>query len=257
MAVHHLYPSWIEAERQPIEGWDFSHLDGRMESGPLPWDYRQIVLERLRPDMRLLDMGTGGGEFLLSLRHPHRLTAVTEGYAPNLALCRERLSPLGIEVMAVGDDQSLPFPDERFGLIINRHEDFSAEEVYRCLRPGGLFITQQVGGGNNHDLAARLIPGCPSSFPGHTLANSAHMLVAAGFEILTQMQAFPFVRFFDIAALVYFARIIEWEFPGFSVDACIDQLTGLQEELDRTGHIAGTEHRFMIVAQKKQKESNQ
>ncbi len=142
MEVHPLYPLWIKAQQQPMEGWDFSHLDGRMESGPLPWDYRQIVLERLHPDMRLLDMGTGGGEFLLGLGHSHHLTAVTEGYAPNLALCRERLSPLGIEVRAVGENQVLPFSDESFGLIINRHEDFSASEVYRCLRPGGLFITQ-------------------------------------------------------------------------------------------------------------------
>ena len=57
-------------------------------------------------------MGTGGGEFLLGLGHPHRLTSVTEGYAPNLALCRERLSPLGIEVKAVREDNRLDFPGE-------------------------------------------------------------------------------------------------------------------------------------------------
>ena len=247
----HLYSLWAKAQQQPLEGWDFSHLDGRMESGALPWDYREIVCSYLRPDSRLLDMGTGGGEFLLSLCHPHRLTSVTEGYAPNLALCRKRLSPLGIEVKAVGEDNRLDFPGASFDLIINRHEDLSAPEVFRCLKPGGVFITQQVGGGNNHDLARRLIPGCAPSFPEHMLSESVRLMEAAGFEIIRREEAFPRVRFYDVAALVYFARIIEWEFHGFSVDACFEQLLGMQEEIETAGHIDGTEHRFLIAAEKK------
>lgn len=247
----HLYALWTQAQKQPIAGWDFSRLDGRMESGALPWDYRAILLSRLRPDSRLLDMGTGGGEFLLGLGHPHRLTSVTEGYAPNLALCRERLSPLGIEVKAVREDNRLDFPGASFDLIINRHEDLSAPEIFRCLKPGGMFITQQVGGGNNHDLAKRLIPGCAPSFPDHTLSANVRLLEAAGFEIIRREEAFPRVRFYDVAALVYFAGIIEWEFPGFSVDTSFEQLISLQEELETTGHIDGTEHRFLIAAAKK------
>ena len=247
----HLYALWTQAQQQPIAGWDFSHLDGRMESDPLPWDYRAIVLSRLKPDSRLLDMGTGGGKFLLGLGHPHRLTSVTEGYAPNLALCLERLSPLGIEVKAVQEDKRLDFPAASFDLIINRHEDLSAPEVFRCLKPGGMFITQQVGGGNNHDLAKRLIPGCAPSFPDHTLNANVRLLEAAGFEIIRREEAFPRVRFYDVAALVYFAGIIQWEFPGFSVDTSFEQLISLQEELETTGHIDSTEHRFLIAAAKK------
>ena len=247
----HLYALWTQAQQQPIAGWDFSHLDGRMESDPLPWDYRAIVLSRLKPDSRLLDMGTGGGKFLLGLGHPHRLTSVTEGFAPNLALCRERLSPLGIEVKAVQEDKRLDFPAASFDLIINRHEDLSAPEVFRCLKPGGMFITQQVGGGNNHDLAKRLIPGCAPSFPDHTLSTNVRLLEAAGFEIIRREEAFPRVRFYDVAALVYFAGIIQWEFPGFSVDTSFEQLISLQEELETTGHIDSTEHRFLIAAAKK------
>ena len=231
----HLYALWTQAQEQPIAGWDFSRLDGRMESGALPWDYRAIVLSRLRPDSRLLDMGTGGGEFLLGLGHPRR----------------ERLSPLGIEVKDVREDNRLDFPGESFDLIINRHEDLSAPEIFRCLKPGGMFITQQVGGGNNHDLAKRLIPGCAPSFPDHTLSANVRLLEAAGFEVIRREEAFPRVRFYDIAALVYFAGIIEWEFPGFSIDTSFEQLISLQGEIETTGHIDGTEHRFLIAAAKK------
>jgi hypothetical protein len=33
------------AEQAPFEGWNFSHLDGRMLEDPLPWDY--IVIDRV------------------------------------------------------------------------------------------------------------------------------------------------------------------------------------------------------------------
>ena len=59
-----------------IHGWDFSHIDGRYDETPLPWDYREIALDGLKPCHRLLDMGTGGGEFMLGLGHPLELVFV-------------------------------------------------------------------------------------------------------------------------------------------------------------------------------------
>ena len=65
--------AWQEEERQAeIRGWDFSHIRDRYrEEGDLPWDYRTVVGEHLREEAALLDYDTGGGEFLLSLRHPY------------------------------------------------------------------------------------------------------------------------------------------------------------------------------------------
>ena len=45
-----------------IHGWDFSHIHGRYtEETDLPWSYRDVVLQYLRPEMQLLDVDTGGG----------------------------------------------------------------------------------------------------------------------------------------------------------------------------------------------------
>ena len=33
----------------------------------MPWNYQNIILDYLKPEMKLLDIDTGGGEFLLSL----------------------------------------------------------------------------------------------------------------------------------------------------------------------------------------------
>ena len=54
---------WKEEEGRGMTGWDFSHMVGRYTVEPLPWDYSQVVKEFLRPGVRLLDMGTGAGNF--------------------------------------------------------------------------------------------------------------------------------------------------------------------------------------------------
>ena len=91
-----LLSQWREEAARGMSGWDFSHIQGRCTVETLPWDYPQVVREFLRPGVRLLDMGTGGGELLLTLGHPYELTTVTEGWEPNLALCQKKLAPLGI-----------------------------------------------------------------------------------------------------------------------------------------------------------------
>lgn len=183
-----------------VHGWDFSHLKGRYtEEDDLPWDYRELVLSQLQPSLRLLDMETGGGEFLLSLGHLHQNTAATEGYAPNAALCRERLLPLGIDFREAQGEGALPFEAASFDLVINRHGAYSASEVLRVLKPGGLFITQQVGAENDRELVELLLPGSvPLPFPQQYLETKKKELAALGFEILAGEEAFRPIAFYDV-----------------------------------------------------------
>ncbi|MDN5300017.1 MAG: hypothetical protein PWP51_2570 [Clostridiales bacterium] len=241
---------WRSEAAFAFKGWDFSHLDGRWESESLPWDYRTIVRSVLKQTDQLLDMGTGGGEFLLTLGHPYVLTTATEAYAPNVDYCLRHLAPRGIQIVQTYEDDKLPFEDSHFDIIINRHESFDAAEVCRVLKTGGYFITQQVGGENNRDLSQRLIEAYVPSFPQHTLSNNSTMLQDAGFHILQSDEVFTPIRFFDVGALVYFAKIITWEFPDFSVDDAFEKLCQCQREIEAKGYIQGTEHRFVIVAQK-------
>jgi SAM-dependent methyltransferase len=235
-----------------IQGWDFSHIRGRYEEVDcLPWNYGEIVRSFLRDDMKLLDCDTGGGEFLLSLRHPYANTAATEGYPPNVRLCMERLLPLGIDVRECSDASRIPFADASFDMIINRHGDFCAREIGRLLRPGGLFVTQQVGSDNDRELVRMVLPDAAKPFPHENLKEQRAGFAGAGFEILQADEAFGPICFYDVGAFVWFARIIEWEFPGFSVDRCFDRLLRLQQVIERDGRISGTTHRYLIVARKK------
>ena len=252
MNENELIRSWKQEESTAhISGWDFSHIHGRYEEGEdIPWDYDAIVRSFLKPDMKLMDYDTGGGEYLLSLKHPYENTAATEGYPPNVELCRKKLIPLGIDLRECADAAYIPFDDESFDIVINRHGDFEPKELKRILKPDGMFITQQVGDRNDRDLVSMVLPDAEAPFPGQNLAVQAKAFEDAGFEILRKDEAFMPIRFFDVGALVWFARIIEWEFPGFSVDRCAERLLKLQEKIEKGEAIEGNTHRYLIVARK-------
>src|SRR2546428_11117057 len=84
-----------EAERQPFVGWDFSWLRGRLDSQPLPWDYTATIAEHARSSPDLLDLGTGGGEWLAGLSNPPPRPPAPEARGPHVASAPPRPRPLG------------------------------------------------------------------------------------------------------------------------------------------------------------------
>lgn len=247
-----LLAEWLrEQEMAQIKGWDFSHISGRYrEEDDLPWDFREIIKKHLKADQRLLDMETGGGEFLLSLQHNPRLTAATEGYAANIKVCEERLLPLGIDFRPADGKDPLPFADNYFDVISNRHGDYNVPEIARTLKKGGLFLTQQVGAENDLELAELLMGRAEIKFPEAYPEQAQKQLTAHGLSILECAEAFRPIVFYDVGALVWFARIIEWEFPGFSVEEYKENLFRAQAILEESGSLKGRIHRYYVVAQK-------
>lgn len=252
MKENELIQAWkAEEEIAHIHGWDFSHIDGRyMEGTDFPWDYRQVIREYLTPKKKLLDIDTGGGEFLLSLGHPYENTAATENYLPNVQLCKETLLPLGINFRQADGKDKLPFEDARFDVVINRHGDFNPREIYRVLKAGGVFISQQVGAENDRELVDILCGELPLPFPEQYADKVAAAFQNEGFSILRQEECFTPIRFYDVGALTWFARVLPWEFTGFSVDTHIQNLMKAQHILENEGYIEGKTHRFLLVARK-------
>lgn len=241
----------LREEQQSFKGWDFSYLDGRCEWETLSWDYKKYVEKYLKKDTNLLDMGTGGGEFLQQLHHPYELTSVTEGWEPNFLLCKKTLEPLGVTVKFVEEDERLPYEDEQFDLVLSRHEAFLSEEIKRVLKPGGFFVTQQVGCRNDRELVEKLMEGVPVPFPKHDLVHNVKLLKDAGMTVVEQLEEEIGMKLFDLGAAVYFAKQLPWEFPDFSVEKNYDRIVLLQNELEQKGYISNNVHRFLIVAQKR------
>lgn len=243
---------WLEEENiSHIKGWDFSHINNRYEEeNKLPWNYESIIKKYLHNDMKLLDYDTGGGEFLLSLNHPYDNTYATEGFKPNVKYCESIFNSLGVHFKECSDCNNIPFDNDFFDIIINRHGDFSPKEMYRLLKKDGLFITQQVGENNDRDLVEFVLPEVEKPFPGLNLENQKKLFIKAGFEVIEAGEYYGPIKFYDVGAFVWFARIIEWEFPGFTVNKCFNKLLELQKQIDEKGYIEGTIHRYMLVLKK-------
>lgn len=248
-----LLNKWLQEEEiAHIHGWDFSHINGKYdEQSDLPWNYREIVGQYLQPEKKLLDIDTGGGEFLLSLNHPYQNLAATENYPPNVELCKNKLLPLGIDFQKADAGGILPFDSQSFDIVINRHGSFHPSEIARVLKTGGVFITQQVGAENDRELVELLlneVPDLPFLNQYASIAQTA--FENAGFSIIRAEEAFRPIKFWDVGALVWFARVIEWEFPNFHVKDCLENLYHAQELLEQKGVVEGTIHRFLLVARR-------
>lgn len=50
------------------------------------------------------------------------------------------------------------------------------------------------------------------------------MFEKTGFQIVRAEEAYRPIKFYDIGAFVWFARIIEWEFLDFSIDRCFEKI---------------------------------
>jgi SAM-dependent methyltransferase len=250
-----------EAETHPVEGWDFSWLGPRAVSEPPVWDFTAIVEERAIDAPDLLDLGTGGGEWLASLARRPTRTVATEAWPPNVDVARRRLQPLGVEVVAVVeapdnvdqlpglDSPALPFGSDTFSLVVSRHESYVAAEVARVLRRGGVFLTQQMGGDPNGYRAALGLP--PIDQPVFDVRLAREQLERAGLHVPAGESGFASTSFADAGAFAYWLRAIPWVIEDFTVDRFRTELARLEERLQAEGPLTIREPAFLVEAVKR------
>ena len=251
-----------EAEAQPVWGWDFSWLGRRMATSALPWDYDAVVLRQARAARDMLDMGTGGGEWLAALPVRPPRTVATEGWEPNVDVAGARLRPLSVTVVRVEgapdnveqepEDQRgpLPFPARSFELVVNRHEAFVAKEVARVLEPGGRFVTQQVGS-RSSDLHTLLdLPLPPRLAQEWDLALAVEQLERAGLRVVDSGEGEQAISFADVGALAWYLKAVPWEVPDFSLHRDRRRLAELHRRINAEGSIAVQQPAFWLEAVK-------
>ncbi|CAG8515561.1 10437_t:CDS:2 [Paraglomus occultum] len=245
----------LDAEfNKPFTSWDCSYLRGRIveQSSTLPWDYEETVRGLLSQSQGLLDMGTGDGEFLAALSPLPKDTCATEGWAPNIPIARRKLKPLGVTVTAITEkDIRLPLNDARFDLIINRHGTYTPFEVHRLLKPGGIFVTQQIGEKDNVELNALL--GVTDMFKTHrnwNLEVATLELQKAGFRVIEMNEAFLETKFHDVGAVVLYLKAHPCQIEEFSVEKYSEQLVALHKRIQENESVSFQSHRFFIMATK-------
>jgi SAM-dependent methyltransferase len=243
-----------EGWKAPFHGWNFSYLDGRYLQARPPWNYPALVSSRLPGVRSLLDIGTGGGEFLSSLKPLPEVACVTEGYRPNTKVALAALGPLGVGVVETLCDDNreqpqrgeLPFRDSCFDLVIARHESYVPREVKRVMGPRGLFITQQVGPGNIHEIHSLF--GSRAREPPWEVLTAEEGLEREGLHVDEHGAWSGVSRFLDVGALVYFLKAIPWEVPSFTPEKFELELRQVHQRISDSGSFEVTTARFYVVA---------
>jgi len=215
-----------EAAAAPVDGWDFSWLDGRATEERPSWGYQRLMSRRLATTSAALDLDTGGGEVLSGAQtFPPTMVAI-ETWPPNAALATKLLHPRGVVVVATRDVAS------------------------RVLRSGGSYLAQQIGPATMSELVEYFIGPQPHKWAElhpDTQRAQAH---AAGLEVVDMRMERLRAEFFDIAAVIYFLRKVVWTVPDFSVDRYREQLRELHKRIEADGPFVAHATRLLVEARK-------
>ena len=130
-------------------------------------------------------------------------------------------------------------------MVLDRHESYVATEVFRVLRPGGVFVTQQVDGRDFEETHA-LFGGTPA-YSHVTLEQPPGTRPRRpGFVVEDDRDWSGTVRFVDVATFVSYVRMVPWEVPeDFSVDRYADALLAMTER-----DLVFTRRMFVLVCRR-------
>jgi SAM-dependent methyltransferase len=240
-----------EASEAPVQGWDFSWLEGRATEERPSWHYFDLVARRAESSHAMLDLQCGGGEMLSRLPTRPSFLVATEGWQPNAVLASRELGRRGgFLVEADTDEAFFPFSDASFDLVTSRHPiSTNWDEVARVLETGGTFLSQQVGPHSVGELTEFLMGPQPrGSFREPRSARA--QAEDAGLRVVDLRSERPRCVFNDIGAVVYFLRLVIWIVPDFTVDTYRDRLLALHERIERDGPFRAHSARFLIEATK-------
>ncbi|TMV52243.1 class I SAM-dependent methyltransferase [Paenibacillus mesophilus] len=230
-------------------GWDFSKLNVITE-GAL-WEFEQEVAARCTKSDLLLDIGTGGGERLLSLADAALLLVGIDHSFPMIRAANanlEKAKKPNVRFLHM-DAENLRFPSGFFQIAACRQSHFDAGQVANVLAQGGIFLTQQVGERDKNNLTQAFGRGQHGGNGDGVLKDRyVSELAEAGFTDIRSFEydaAEYYESFEDLVFLLKHTPII----PDFGEnDDDFDILHHFIEEHQTDKGIKTNSHRFMITA---------
>lgn len=223
----------------PIEPSKFLHKN-------TPWDYVALARDRALRSQRVVDLGTGGGEIYerIVAGVPARFVASEEWHV-NAPVARRRLQPLGVDVINASSERT-PWAAASFDLVLSRHEAIVPKEIVRILRPGGVFLTQQVAREQWQELSA-FFPE-RAVFPDHEV-DYRQSLEDAGMAVTVERHAWR-AAYETLGEVAFMLLVAPWEVPGFDAVRDIDRLLDLEDVCGSSRGIVLTLSRYLMEAKK-------
>ena len=241
-----------EADAAPVDGWDFSWLDGRATEQRPSWRYAHAMGERMAQAAVALDIQTGGGEVLATVPRLAPRTVATESWRPNLSRAAALLGPRGVAVVAADDGTTLPFAADTFDLVVSRHPVTTCwDEIGRVLTPEGSYFSQQVGPASVGELVEFFLGPQPARSRLQRHPDRARAAAeGAGLQVVDLQVESLHTEFRDVGAVIYFLRKVIWMVPNFTVDEYRPRLRALHDHIQARGPFQAHTVRFLIEARK-------
>lgn len=229
------------AQLTPRRGWDFSCMNVLRQ--PVPWNYHDPVVRYLRPNDTVLDIGTGGGETFTQLARffgrglgididaEMIQLAVANSTSGNVrfCLCSERLETVS----------------EAFDVILDRQAPFDLDAIAAHLKPGGYFVTQQVGERNMACVKAALQQKMTPPPVQRQAFTASRLRLLAFLEYDVEYV----VR--DIESLLFWLQSLDGDHADLDGTAAVASAEALNRVLagnvDERGFVTN-EHRYLAVA---------
>jgi SAM-dependent methyltransferase len=245
-AVRERLRPYVERSRG-FSGWT-PGVQQRRLGAPRPWNYMERAKVLVSASRSVLDLGTGGGERFADICAGYDGRAIaTEEWVVNAPVAAERLGRLGVPVVRCAE-AALPFRDERFDVVLNRHDELSPSEIARILKPGGIVLTEQVW---------RMWHEINAFFPRRAdYGNHFHAyqdgFAAAGLELLDAREDVVPAAFESIGDLVYMLCILApYDVPDFDpLGADLETLLALESAFTTPDGLVLTDGRYIIEARK-------
>ena len=128
-----------------IKNWDFSQINCETES-LTNWNISKILNEKATKKSRILDLGTGGGEVVIS-EFPEALEIVGTDFSPEMIktannnLKKANKKNIKFRIM---DNLNMDTEDNYFDIVVARNTCIDARQIYKTLKKDGLLLVRGV-----------------------------------------------------------------------------------------------------------------
>ena len=130
-------------------GWSFAKAE-RITEKKTDYDYYKAVMAEISPETVMLDVGSGSAEKSLKFFAGAKEVVAIDSEVEMIKKAKsnvEKLYGKGFKkwkfFIADGNGK-LDFADESFDLVVSRHCGANMSEVFRVLKKGGVFVSEDV-----------------------------------------------------------------------------------------------------------------
>ena len=130
---------------EEIGNWDFSDIQYIVEQESF-WDFYKEIAKYSNKNSLLLDLGTGGGEKVLSLMPEAGMIIATDFSSKMIETAnknKENFPNKNIKFVTM-DNLNMKFPNNLFDIVTARHTIIDAVQIYDCLSNNGILILEGV-----------------------------------------------------------------------------------------------------------------